>query len=152
MKVKPLSRVPLASTPWTAAYQAPLPMGFPGQEYWSGVPLPSPSIFTGICNYHHNLFYLFIYGRAAWSAGSSFSNQRLNPCPLQEKCRVLTTGLPGKSLQSILEYFYHLKKETPYTLAIIVSSYNLLCPKQPLIYILSLELCLFWTFHMHRIM
>ena len=31
-------------TPWTAAYQAPLPMGFSRQEYWSGVPLPSPKI------------------------------------------------------------------------------------------------------------
>ena len=31
-------------TPWTAAYQALLPMGFSGQEYWSGVPLPSPFI------------------------------------------------------------------------------------------------------------
>ena len=30
------------ATPWTAAHQAPLSMGFPRQEYWSGVPLPSP--------------------------------------------------------------------------------------------------------------
>ena len=30
------------ATPWTVAYQAPLSMGFPRQEYWSGVPLPSP--------------------------------------------------------------------------------------------------------------
>ena len=29
-------------TPWTAAHQAPVPMGFSRQEYWSGVPLPSP--------------------------------------------------------------------------------------------------------------
>ena len=29
-------------TPWTAAYQAPPSMGFSRQEYWSGVPLPSP--------------------------------------------------------------------------------------------------------------
>ena len=29
-------------TPWTVACQAPLFMGFPGQEYWSGLPLPSP--------------------------------------------------------------------------------------------------------------
>ena len=29
-------------TPWTAAYQAPLSMGFSRQEYWSGLPLPSP--------------------------------------------------------------------------------------------------------------
>ena len=42
MKVKLLSRVRPSATPWTAAYQAPLPMGFSRQEYWSGVPLPSP--------------------------------------------------------------------------------------------------------------
>jgi len=30
-------------TPWTAAYQAPPSMGFSRQEYWSGVPLPSPT-------------------------------------------------------------------------------------------------------------
>ena len=42
MKVKSLSRVRLFATPWTAAHQAPLPVGFSRQEYWSGVPLPSP--------------------------------------------------------------------------------------------------------------
>ena len=42
VKVKSLSRVQLPATPWTAAYQAPLSMGFSRQEYWSGVPLPSP--------------------------------------------------------------------------------------------------------------
>ena len=42
VKVKSLSRVQLSATPWTAAYQAPLSMGFSRQEYWSGVPLPSP--------------------------------------------------------------------------------------------------------------
>ena len=42
LKVTSLSHVPLLDTPWTAAYQAPLPMGFSRQEYWSGVPLPSP--------------------------------------------------------------------------------------------------------------
>ena len=41
IKVKSLSRVWLFGTPWTAAYQAPLSMGFSRQEYWSGVPLPS---------------------------------------------------------------------------------------------------------------
>ena len=41
-KVKALSRVQLFATPWTAAYQAPLSMGFSRQEYWSGVPFPSP--------------------------------------------------------------------------------------------------------------
>ena len=42
VKVKSLSRVQLLGTPWTAAYQAPPSMRFPRQEYWSGVPLPSP--------------------------------------------------------------------------------------------------------------
>ena len=42
VKVKSLSRVWLLATPWTAAYQAPPSMGFSGQQYWSGVPLPSP--------------------------------------------------------------------------------------------------------------
>ena len=42
VKVKSLSRVWLLATSWTAAYQAPLSMGFSRQEYWSGVPLPSP--------------------------------------------------------------------------------------------------------------
>ena len=42
VKVKSLSPVWLLATPWTEAYQAPLSMGFSRQEYWSGVPLPSP--------------------------------------------------------------------------------------------------------------
>ena len=42
MKVKSLSHVQLFATPWTVAHQAPLPMGFSRQEYWSGMPFPSP--------------------------------------------------------------------------------------------------------------
>ena len=42
VKVKSLSCVWLLATPWTTAYQAPPSMGFSRQEYWSGVPLPSP--------------------------------------------------------------------------------------------------------------
>ena len=41
-EVKWLSRVWLFATPWTVAHQAPLSMGFSRQEYWSGLPLPSP--------------------------------------------------------------------------------------------------------------
>ena len=37
-----LSCVPLLATPWTVACQAPLSMGFSRQEYWSGLPFPSP--------------------------------------------------------------------------------------------------------------
>ena len=42
MKAKSLSRVRLLAAPWTAAHQAPPSTGFSRQEYWSGVPLPSP--------------------------------------------------------------------------------------------------------------
>ena len=45
VKVKSLSRVRLLATPWTAAHQAPPSMGFSRQEYWSGVPLPSPKCY-----------------------------------------------------------------------------------------------------------
>ena len=50
--MKSLIRVWLLATPWTAAYQAPPPMGFSRQEYWSGVPLPSP-IFNLNTTYLH---------------------------------------------------------------------------------------------------
>ena len=40
MKVKSLSRARLFAAPWTVAFQAPLFMGFPRQEYWHGLPCP----------------------------------------------------------------------------------------------------------------
>ena len=53
VKMKPLSRVRLLATPWTAAHQAPPSMGFSRQEYWSGVPLPSqPVISSPLTNQH----------------------------------------------------------------------------------------------------
>ena len=54
VKVKSLSRVWLLATSWTSAYQAPPFMGLSRQEYWSGVPLPSPTLL-----YKHT--YLFAY-------------------------------------------------------------------------------------------
>ena len=42
VKVKSLSRVRLFAIPWTVSYQVPPSMGFSRQEYWSGLPLPSP--------------------------------------------------------------------------------------------------------------
>ena len=51
-KVKSESEVtqscPTLATPWTAAYQAPPSMGFSRQEYWSGVPLPSPQFYASL--------------------------------------------------------------------------------------------------------
>ena len=54
VKVKSLSRDRLLATRWTAAYQAPLSMGFSKQEYWSGVPLPSPTCIQ-------NLNYMYVH-------------------------------------------------------------------------------------------
>ena len=53
-KVKSLSRVWLLATPWTAAHQAPPSLGFSRQEYWSGVPLPSPirGLIYSIVTFH----------------------------------------------------------------------------------------------------
>ena len=59
VKVKSLSRVWLLATPWTAAYQAPPSMGFSRQEYWSGVPLPSP-----LCPWDHYYSHLSLSPRA----------------------------------------------------------------------------------------
>ena len=45
VKVRSLSCAQLFVTPWTVTHQAPLSMGFSRQEYWSGLPFPSPGIF-----------------------------------------------------------------------------------------------------------
>ena len=62
VKVKSLSRVRLLATPWTAAYQAPPPMGFSRQEYWSGVPLPSPT--------SHLCLFKFLYSLTFYSSAA----------------------------------------------------------------------------------
>ena len=61
VKVKSLRRLGLLATPWTVAYQAPPSMGFSRQEYWSGVPLPSPNsfkemyIWSGECSHNWSI-------------------------------------------------------------------------------------------------
>ena len=59
VKVKSLSPVRLFVTPWTAAYQAPPSMGFSRQEYWSGVPLPSPLSHAERSKYCYILIYIY---------------------------------------------------------------------------------------------
>ena len=58
VKVKSLSRVQLLAIPWTAAYQAPPSMGFSRQEYWSGVPFPSPVL---ICKATKMMFICLLF-------------------------------------------------------------------------------------------
>ena len=50
VKVNSLSRIRILATPWTAAHQAPPSMGLFRQEYWSGMPLPSPTSVWDECN------------------------------------------------------------------------------------------------------
>ena len=61
MKVKSLSRVRLLAASWTVAYQAPPSMGFSRQEYWSGVPLPSPAGLLRVLLWHKLDSYLNLY-------------------------------------------------------------------------------------------
>ena len=96
VEVKSLSRVWLLATPLTAAYQAPLSMGFSKQEYWSGVPLPSllPLPVSGQC--HHCWFLVH------WEHRHSESHNT----PLQ-------SGLQFKQDRIFLKHFlYHSHKLT----------------------------------------
>ena len=86
VKVKSLSRVRLLATPWTAAYQAPPSTGFSRQEYWSGVPLPSPI----------KLLRTFKY-KFSWISVSFlfyFSGSPYFPWPCQKLLLILTTFSP----------------------------------------------------------
>ena len=79
MKVKSESEVaqlcPTSATPWTAAFQAPLSMGFSRQEYWSGVPLSSPCMYAW---YPSNAKFYFKVARGKNREGSG--------TPLQYSC------------------------------------------------------------------
>ena len=64
VKVKSLSRVWLFVIPWTTVYQTPPSMGFSRQEYWSGVPLPSPKVNYVLANNSISFFFkneMYIY-------------------------------------------------------------------------------------------
>ena len=92
VKVKSLSHVWVLETLWTAAYQAPPSMGFSRQEYWSGVPLPSPTTTPtsslipppfsckGKRNFNpdaKHLFYLGVGGMLMFRGDSVFSHPLL---------------------------------------------------------------------------
>ena len=97
MKVKSLSRVRPSATPWTAAYQAPPSMGFSRQEYWSGVPLPSPrsrtSSFFPLRSPHSSP-----YRQLANTAAAAKS---LQSCPTL--CDPIDGSLPGSLVPGILQ-------------------------------------------------
>ena len=81
VKVKSLSRARLFATPWTAAYQAPSSMGFSRQEYWSGLPLPSPwfwnslSYISVLYEVHRTLFLVLKLREIFRCSGNIFHHQ-----------------------------------------------------------------------------
>ena len=83
MKVKSLSRVRLFATPWTAAHQAPLSIGFSRQEYWGGVPLPSK------------------VNPVAAAAAAAAAAESLQPCPTL--CDPIDGSPPGSPIPGILQ-------------------------------------------------
>ena len=89
VKVKTLSRARLLATPWTAAYQAPLSLGFSRQEYWSGLPLPSPIHYIFLFHLKSILFFYVWFSKLVcvtfWT-----SNEReiIFPNTEIEKCRL----------------------------------------------------------------
>ena len=119
MKVKSFSRVGLFVIPWTAAYQAPLSMGFSRQEYWSGLPLPSPA--THLTNLDSILksrditlptkvrlvkamvFPVVTYGCESWTIKKA-ERQRIDAFELWDWRRLLrVTWTARRSNQSILK-------------------------------------------------
>jgi len=62
VKVKSLSCVRPSATPWTAAFQAPPSMGSSRQEYWSGLPLPSPEEISSLS---HSMVFLYFFASIA---------------------------------------------------------------------------------------
>ena len=95
VKVKLLSRVQLLGTPWSAAHQTPPSMGFSRQEYWSGVPLPSPlgKVQFGRLGYNMKYF-VFVCLTKSYIAAVEF----LITCSVHKVARNPT------SLENIFEY------------------------------------------------
>ena len=117
MKVKSLSRVRLFATRWTAAYQAPPTMGFSRQEFWSGVPSPSPKVrvtsqlFCG--------FLGFPLITTKWQLQLQTSHARLTE---------FKAGIKGVGV-SLYAHLFFCKRGTSDPLVITGSCDHVLCPK-----------------------
>ena len=100
MKVKSESEVaqscPTLSDPMTAAHQAPPSMGFSRQEYWSGVPLPSPKhLYT----YPYLSLCCVVYSGSLASHGVYVCAKSLQLCPIL--CDAMDYSPPGSSVHGI---------------------------------------------------
>ena len=101
VKVKSLSRVWLLATPWTAAYQAPPPMGFSRQEYWSGVPAKREVVSLLKCI--KSVETVVFWSRERVSLSFAFIDQNVKQLTVNKikwkwSCSVLSDFLPPHGL------------------------------------------------------
>ena len=95
MKVKSLSRVRLFATPWGVAYQDPPSMGFSRQEYWSGLPFPSPGDLPS-SDPTASAFQV-----AGITGECQVTSELAQSCPTL--CDPMDCSLPGSSVRGILQ-------------------------------------------------
>ena len=119
--MKSLSHVRPLATAWTAAYQAPPFMGFSRQEYWSGVPLPSPYIYVCVYIYiciilfsimvYHRILNIILYSRTLFFIRPMYNSWHLlipnsHSFPLLPTFPLATTNLLSISVSLFLFHKY----------------------------------------------
>ena len=89
------SRVRLCGTPWIAAHQAPLSMGFSRQEYWSGVPLSSPFLILLLLLSHYSRVWFCATPSLGFSGQEHWSGLPLpSPFLILNTCKRASRALP----------------------------------------------------------
>ena len=104
VKVKSLSHIRPSATPWTAAFQAPPSLEFSRQEYWSGVPLPSPKALLKM-----PLF------KSPSLLGTSLVDQLLKNLPAMQETWVQSLGHEDPLEKEMATHSSILDWETPWT-------------------------------------
>ena len=102
------SHVRLHATPWTAAHQTPLYTGFSRQEYWSGLPFPSPAN----CIEHLYLWLHRIYSIWFWCWPSGMSLSRVISCVVWRGCLLWLVHSLSKSLLVFALFHFVLQGKT----------------------------------------
>ena len=119
VKMKSLSRVQLLATPWTAAHQAPLSMGFSRQEYWNGVPLPSSALVLTIFLLPAHSSMCFQWLLPAPASTPAVPKLCITKSPLL-RCHSLGPDACSLGLWLLLEdKFYHVVDDNPPTLMLL---------------------------------
>ena len=114
--MKSLSRVRLCATPWTAAYQAPLSMGFSRQEYWSGVPFPASGSFQIVLHIGWPKYWSFSFSPSNEYTGViSFRMDWLDLLAVQGTLKSLLQHHSSKASMLRRSAFFIVQLSYPYT-------------------------------------